>query len=68
MTPEIVAYLDRSGNLTPLYASPPPQRQPLTVQEVEQMLAQWVYEIHGDRARYIVQMTEKAHGISGEQK
>ena len=57
----------------PLYTSPPTlslaQRQsrsdvkPLTVTEVEQILAQHNYELHGDRARYIVRMTEAAHGI-----
>jgi len=45
----------------------PPQRKPLTINEVEQILAQHSYEIHGDRARYIVRMTEEAHGI-GEKK
>ena len=35
----------------------------LTVAEIEQMNAQWNYEIHGDRTRYLVRMTEKAHGI-----
>jgi len=39
------------------------QQQPLTVQEVEQILAQHNYELHGDRARYIVRMTEQAHGV-----
>ena len=39
------------------------QRKPLTIAEVEQILAQHNYEIHGDRARYIVRMTEAAHGI-----
>ena len=47
------------------YFAAPPQRQPLTVAEVEQILAQHDYAIHGDRARYIVRMTEKAHGIGG---
>ena len=37
--------------------------KPLTVQEVEQILAQHNYELHGDRARYIVRMTEQAHGV-----
>lgn len=37
-------------------------RQPLNIQEVEKILAQHNYEIHGDRARYIVRMTEAAHG------
>ena len=46
----------------PLYTTPP-QRKPLTVAEVEQILAQHNYEIHGDRARYIVRMAEAAHGI-----
>ena len=39
------------------------QRRPLTINEVEQILAQHNYELHGDRARYIVRMTEEAHGI-----
>jgi uncharacterized membrane protein YgcG len=43
--------------------SPPAQRKPLTIAEVEQILGQHNYEIHGDRARYIVRMTEAAHGI-----
>jgi len=37
---------------------------PMTIADVEQMLGQWDYEIHGDRARYIVRMTEQAHGIT----
>jgi hypothetical protein len=49
----------------PLYATPP-QRQPLTIDEVEQILAQHDHDIHGDRTRYIVRMTEKAHGIGGD--
>ena len=40
------------------------KRQPLTVQEVEQILHQHNYELHGDRARYIVRITEEAHGIT----
>ena len=32
---------------------------PLSIAEEERMLAQWDYEMHGDRARYI----EAAHGI-----
>lgn len=39
------------------------QRNPLTIVEVEQILAQHDYELHGDRARYIVRMTEAAHNI-----
>jgi hypothetical protein len=39
------------------------QRKPLTINEVEQILAQHNYEIHGDRTRYIVRMTEAAHNI-----
>ena len=39
------------------------QRKPLTIAEVEQILVQHNYEIHGDRARYIVRMTEEAHNI-----
>lgn len=38
---------------------------PLTVDEVEQLIAQWSYEVHGDRARYLVRMTEQHHGIKG---
>jgi hypothetical protein len=37
----------------------------LTDAEIEQMNAQWNYEIHGDRTRYLVRMTEKTHGIGG---
>ena len=54
-----------SGTVFPLYTAPP-QRKPLTIKEVEQILAQHDYELHGDRARYIVRMTEEAHGIKGE--
>ena len=39
------------------------QRQPLTTDAVEAILARWNYETHGDRARYIVRETEAAHGI-----
>ena len=35
----------------------------LSASEVEQILARWSYEIHGDRARYIVRETEAAHNI-----
>ena len=46
------------------WGSPQPVvREPLSVQEVEQLLAQWSYEVNGDRARYLVRMTEAAHGI-----
>ena len=41
----------------------PKERQPLSVLEVEQILNQHDYNVHGDRARYIVRMTEAAHGI-----
>ena len=51
-----------SDEQLPLYTTPP-QRKPLTIAEVEQILAQHSYELHGDRARYIVRMTEEAHGI-----
>lgn len=47
-------------------AHPAPVRQPLTIQEVEQILAQHNYELHGDRARYIVRMTGEAHGITAQ--
>ena len=53
---------------TKLYAAPQPvAREPLTVDEVEQLIAQWSYELHGDRARYLVRMTEQHHGIKGGQ-
>ena len=53
---------------TKLYAAPQPvAREPLTVDEVEQLIAQWPYELHGDRARYLVRMTEQHHGIKGGQ-
>lgn len=42
-----------------------PAQQPLSSQEVESILSQHDYEIHGDRARYIVRMTERAHRITG---
>ena len=42
---------------------PAPQQKPLSNEEVEQILAQHNYELHGDRARYIVRMTEQAHNI-----
>ena len=56
----------------PLYATPQPTQPqagavPLTVDEVEQLIAQWSYEVHGDRARYLVRMTEQHHGIKGGQ-
>ena len=35
----------------------------LTVAEIEQMKGQWSFEVHGDRTRYLVRMTEQAHGI-----
>jgi hypothetical protein len=38
---------------------------PLTVDEVEQLIGQWSYGLHGDRARYLVRMTEQHHGIKG---
>ena len=48
----------------PLYTTPQPTQPqagavPLSIAEEERMLAQWDYEMHGDRARYI----EAAHGI-----
>ena len=57
-TPQLV-----SDEICMALASLPAQRKPLTINEVEQILAQHNYEIHGDRARYIVRMTEAAHGI-----
>lgn len=48
-------------------SSPQAGAVPLTVDEVEQLIAQWSYELHGDRARYLVRMTEQHHGIKGGQ-
>jgi thermostable 8-oxoguanine DNA glycosylase len=39
------------------------RQQLLSASEVEQILARWSYEIHGDRARYIVRETEATHSI-----
>lgn len=52
-----------------VYIAPQPTQAqagavPLTVDEVEQLIAQWSYELHGDRARYLVRMTEQHHGIT----
>lgn len=44
--------------------TPQPVTQALTVQEIEQIIAQHDYEIHGDRAHYIVRLTEEIHGIT----
>ena len=57
-----ISFFEEDGYV-PLYTTPQAQRKPLTINEVEQILAQHNYEIHGDRARYIVRMTEAAHGI-----
>ena len=51
-----------------LYTTPQPTQVqagavPLSIAEEERMLAQWDYEMHGDRARYI----EAASGIKGGQ-
>lgn len=47
-----------------LFTRPQPaQRPPLTIAEVEQILARWNYELHGDRSRFIARETELAHGI-----
>jgi hypothetical protein len=60
-----IKWLQYVDHNKPLYIAPP-QRKPLTINEVEQILAQHNYEIHGDRARYIVRMTEAHHDIKGE--
>ena len=41
----------------------PNTQEPLTVQEIEQILARHNYALHGDRLRYLVRMTEQAHNI-----
>lgn len=50
-------------NEIPLYTHPAPQQEPLTAVEVRGITASHNFEIHGDRARYIVRMTELAHGV-----
>jgi hypothetical protein len=42
-------------------------RKQLSIAEVEAILARWSYELHGDRARFIVRETECAHGIAAIQ-
>ena len=59
---EMLAYGQIDAALECLRKLQPNTQEPLTVQEVEQILAQHNYELHGDRARYIVRMTEQAHG------
>ena len=41
----------------------PSKQEPLTADEVWDITASHNFEIHGDRARYIVRMTELAHNI-----
>ena len=61
-----IGYLEKMLPVgTKLYTAQP-ARQPLSVQEVESIIAQHNYEIHGDRARYIVRRTEVAHGIGNK--
>ena len=55
------------GDTAPQPTQAPAGAVPLTVDEVEQLIAQWSYELHGDRARYLVRMTEQHHGIKGGQ-
>lgn len=51
-----------------LAAPPAPEvRVPLSIEEVEAILARWDYAIHGDRVRYIVRETERAHGITAKE-
>ena len=51
-----------------LAAPPAPEvRAPLSIEEVEAILARWDYAIHGDRVRYIVRETERAHGIRAKE-
>jgi hypothetical protein len=68
-TLKTLGYTDEGGELWKPPLGKPQQAEPvaLTVAEIEQMNAQWDYEIHGDRTRYLVRMTEKAHGIDKEQ-
>ena len=64
--------MELGWEIRPVYLAPQPTQAqagavPLTVDEVEQLIAQWSYELHGDRARYLVRMTEQHHGIKGGQ-
>jgi hypothetical protein len=50
---------------TPLYTTPP-QRKPLTPQEINQIEARWDASMHGSKIAFVVRETEAAHGIKGE--
>ena len=56
-------WIDDGGWEFPIEKPAAPAAQPLSIEEIEQIIAQWNYEIHGDRARYIARMVEQAHGI-----
>ena len=49
----------------PLYTTPP-QRKPLTPQEINQIEARWDASMHGSKIAFVVRETEAAHGIKGE--
>ena len=51
------------GDTTPQPTQAQAGAVPLSIAEEERMLAQWDYEMHGDRARYI----EAASGLKGGQ-
>jgi len=50
------------GATVPLYASPP-QRKPLTDEQMEQ-----IHQQYGGNIKKIMRAVEAAHGITGEQK
>ena len=64
---ELIDWLVKQGWTPPQPTQTQAGAVPLTVDEVEQLIAQWSYELHGDRARYLVRMTEQKHGIKGGQ-
>lgn len=49
----------------PLYITPP-RRGPLTDEQIEEIITNHNYRIHGDRPRYIARATEAAHGIGAQ--
>ena len=72
---ELAGYEHTIGHLSALVdelraqqAAKPAMRGPLTTAEVEQLLARWDYQLHSDRARYLVREAEKIHGINTEQR
>lgn len=65
--PRIAALREKLAKQAPQAAQPVQPSDPLSIAEVEAILARWNYELHGDRARFIVRETERAHGIAAIQ-